>query len=103
MVVVMVSPNFAQQSRNIHEPYFGVDFTIPEGWNYQRTEIGYILGHNSIAGIIVVMGNDFKSIQEVEMAAQQGIQDENGTYLMPSDQIVPFGNNGRAGNFSGFL
>jgi hypothetical protein len=104
LILCLIIPSiYAQQSREIHEPYFGVDFTVPEGWNYQRTEIGYILGHNTIPGIIIVMGNDYKTIQEVEAAAMQGIQDANGTYLMPSDQIVPFGKNGRAGNFNGYL
>lgn len=93
----------AQQNRTINEPDFGVQFTVPEGWNYQQSEMGYIMGHNTIPGIIILMGNDFKSIEEVENAASQGLQEDNGTFLQLKGELKPFGQNGRAGNFSGTL
>jgi len=103
LVTLFQFPVFSQQPRTVEEPYFGIEFTAPQGWNYQRTEIGYIFGHNTIPGLIIMMANDFKTVQEMESAAYQGLQDEYGTYLMPQNKIIPFGNNGRAGDFEGLL
>ncbi len=52
--LLLSTTNFAQQPRLIREPAFGVEFKAPDGWQYQKNEMGYIMGHNSIAGVIVV-------------------------------------------------
>jgi len=59
---------FAQQPR-IREPAFGVEFKAPEGWQYQRNETGYIMEHNTMPGLIMVMSTPYKTIAEMRQGA----------------------------------
>ena len=93
----------AQQPRVIREAAFGVEFTAPDGWQYQRNEIGYIMGHNSMAGVIIVTTLPYKTIEEIRQGAYEGVQEEGGTVLQISGEPRAFGNNGLSANYVGTM
>jgi hypothetical protein len=104
MSALLLSVNtFAQQPRLIREPALGVEFKAPEGWQYQKNEMGYVMGHNSIAGVILVTSSPYLNLDELIQGAYQGIQEEGGTLLQLKGEPVTFGNNGLAGNYQGTL
>ena len=101
--LLLTATAFAQQPRLIREPAFGVEFNAPEGWQYQKNEMGYVMGHNSIAGVILITSSPYKTLAEMKQGAYQGIQEEGGTLLQLKGDPVAFGNNGLAGNYHGTL
>jgi hypothetical protein len=104
MSALLLSANtIAQQPRHIREPALGVEFKAPEGWQYQKNELGYVMGHNSIAGVILVTSSPYKTLAEMKQGAYEGIQEEGGTLLQLKGELVAFGTNGLAGNYQGTL
>ena len=104
MGALLLSVNtLAQQQRLIREPAFGVEFKAPEDWQYQKNEMGYVMGHNSIAGVILITSSPYSNLDEMMQGAYQGIQEEGGTSLQLKGEPVAFGNNGLAGNYQGTL
>jgi hypothetical protein len=65
--------------------------------------MGYVMGHNVIAGVILITSNPHTTLVEMKQAAYQGIQEEGGTALRLDGALSPFGNNGIAGNYEGTL
>lgn len=43
----------AQQK--IEEPSVGISYTVPADWQANKTEVGYVLGFNTIAGLIILL------------------------------------------------
>ncbi len=101
--LMAVSQAPAQQPRTIHEPAIGIEFTVPEGWQYQKTEAGYVMGHNNLAGLIIVATLPYKTMAEMRQAAYEGIQEEGGTMLQIEGELAPFGHNGLAGSYRGTM
>jgi hypothetical protein len=101
--LLLITTSVAQQPRVIREPAFGVEFTVPDGWQYQKNEMGYIMGHNAIAGVILVTTSEFNTMAEMKQGAYEGIQDEGGTSLQLSGQLNTFGENGLAGAYQGTM
>ena len=100
---IIVPAASGQQARVIREAAYGVEFTAPEGWQYQRNEMGYIMGHNSIAGLIIVTSSPYTSLAEMRQGAAEGIVEEGGTALQLSSEIKPFGQNGLAAMYEGTM
>jgi hypothetical protein len=101
--LLLATNALAQQSRIIREPAFGVEFTVPNGWQYQKNEMGYVMGHNTIAGVILVTTSEFRTMAEMKQGAYEGIQEEGGTSLQLSGQLNTFGKNGLAGAYRGTM
>ena len=101
--LLLLTNAFAQQPRLIREAGLGVEFSAPEGWQYQKNEMGYVMGHNSIAGVILVTSSPYTTLAEMKQAAYEGIDEEAGTSLQLKGELIPFGDNGIAGNFAGTL
>ena len=91
------------QNKQIREAAFGVAFEIPEGWQYQKTDYGYVLGSNTIPGLILLSSNQYKTLDEMRQAAHEGIQEEGGTMLRLTGNISNFGSNGISGYFQGTM
>lgn len=91
------------QTNKVREAAFGAEFIVPDGWQYQRTEYGYVLGSNTIPGIIIIMGNPYSTLEEIRQSAYQGIQEEGGTMLSLAGELKPFGTNGVSGFFQGTM
>ena len=102
-ILLFTVTTYAQQPRLIREPAYGVEFNTPEGWQYQKNEMGYVMGHNSIAGVILITSSPYNTLDEMRQAAYQGIQEEGGTLLQIKGEPVAFGDNGLAGDYRGTL
>jgi hypothetical protein len=93
-------PLFAQQVAG--DANWGFKFTVPSGWVYQQEPDGAILGHNTIAGMIIVMPHMASSFQEVTTQMQAGIMEE-GVQLYPDGSLQTIGSSIVAGNYEGMF
>lgn len=86
----------------IGDKYAGYFFRAPAGWKHQQTEDGVLLGHDVIAGPILVQPHTSLTVQALQAEAMQGVQ-EQGLMLMPAGGLEPFGSNGLQGEYQGLL
>lgn len=91
------------QPKKVREASFGAAFEVPDGWQHQRTDYGYVLGSNTLSGIMLVIASPYKTLEKMRQAAYQGIQEEGGTQLTLSGELKPFGANGISGYFQGTM
>jgi hypothetical protein len=88
--------------REIGDPAWGFVFIPPTGWVHQQDGSGMILGHNTIAGVILVLPHMLQNLQEVEQEMLKGIQDD-GNFLQLSGNIASAGNNLLAADYQGIM
>ena len=78
---------FSQKTGKVDYPHLGLTLAIPEGWIGQESELGLVLGHNEIAGMVLVSPMEVENMNMLRQTAIQGIQDGNGSTLMISGDI----------------
>ncbi len=66
-----------------------IRFVIPEGWKGQETGEGFLTGHDTEPGMIVLATHCYKSPEPIKQEAQYGFQDQNGTILQLVEDIEP--------------
>jgi len=76
LALFLFMPSTLPSQQQVGNPNWGFSFSVPSGWLYQQTEEGVILGHNTIAGMILVLPHMASTIQEVRSEMQGGITDE---------------------------
>ncbi len=76
----------------VGDDMWGFKFVPPQGWVTQKNASGIIVGHNTIAGMIIVFPHTASSMQEMQGLMAQGIQD-NGTSLNATGRIQQVSNN----------
>jgi hypothetical protein len=77
-LLLFVAPTQAQVlSGSVDYPALGVRFTIPEGWIAQETEVGLVLGSNTEPGLMLVSQHAYRSLQEIQQAGDEGINDSS--------------------------
>ncbi len=81
---------------------WGFKFTVPPGWVYQQGPDGAILGHNTIAGMIIVMPHMASNFQEVTTEMHAGIMEE-GVQLYPDGNLQTIGSSIVAGSYHGMF
>ena len=79
---------------------WGFRFRVPPGWKEQHDASSAILGHDTIAGVILVIPHMSSNLQEVQQQMQEGLSDEN-MQLRPAGGLRPLGNNALAGDYEG--
>ncbi|UCF20728.1 MAG: hypothetical protein JSU87_04780, partial [Gemmatimonadota bacterium] len=84
----------------VSDPAWGFAFTPPEGWKHQKGYAGAMLGHDRIAGLIIVLPHQSASLQELGAEMQKGMSEE-GIYLAPAGQITQRGADVLTGEYSG--
>ena len=87
-------------SNEVGDPSWGFKFSMPGGWVNQRTADGVVLGHNTIAGMILVLPHNAQNIQQMQQELAQGLQ-EDGSYLNLNGSLSQVGQNILAGDYSG--
>ncbi|MEO1450874.1 MAG: hypothetical protein AAFV07_15200, partial [Bacteroidota bacterium] len=78
-----VSGLMGQQTGTIDYKHLGIRFTIPDGWVGQETEAGFVMGHNSIPGLMLIAPHQSQSISHLKQEMAEGLQEEGGTSLAP--------------------
>lgn len=72
---------FAQQTGQIDYPSLGIAFTVPDGWVGQETEDYFLMGSNTIPGLLMIAPSEVSTIDEMRIEARKGIYDHSGTAL----------------------
>jgi len=91
---------YSQLSGKISLPHAGVEFTIPQGWIGQETEVGYILGSQTEAGAVFLTNHQSTSLQSLKQEAMKGIYEE-GMQLMMQGSPETLGKTIIAGSYTG--
>lgn len=86
----------------ITDPMWGFAFLPPEGWIARASADGAVLGHNTVAGMILVLPHQAADPQAMRQEMQQGLQEE-GTVLYPDGNLQNLSENVIAGDYSGFV
>jgi hypothetical protein len=86
--------------KEIGDPQWGFAFQPPAGWKYQQSAQGVLLGHDQIAGMIVVFPHTYGSVQAIQQAMTEGLQEE-GIMMYPSGQLNTMGQNAITGEYQG--
>ncbi len=84
----------------VGDPNWGFKFHAPQGWEFNKDHNGAILGHDTIAGMIIVFPHHQTNLQGVAQQMQEGLVEEE-IHLMPSAQLQQKGNNIVWGDCSG--
>jgi hypothetical protein len=87
----------------VNDPSMGVRFSVPPGWKHQKQQANYIMGHDTIPGMIILMPHNYNSIQEVAAAANEPLYQAQDGQLMVSGQPVTLAQNIIAADYSGHL
>ena len=103
LFVLSLPSVIAQATGTINYENLGLSFTIPEGWVGQETQIGYLMGSNTVPGMVLLIPHDQPySVSEIESQLKAGIQDMNGTNLQLNGSITTT-ENAAGGEFSGTM
>lgn len=96
------SPMTQSTGDPVGDPSWGFRFISPEGWNYQLSPDGAILGHTSIPGIILIYPHLLNTMDEVQQQMNMGIQEE-GSYLSLSGSVSATGNQLLEADYEGIV
>lgn len=86
----------------VSDPSWGFSIVPPSGWVHQKTAEGAILGHNTVAGMILVLPHRAGNMQQMQQELMEGLQ-EDRNYLMLNGAISQDGNNILKGDYSGVM
>jgi len=86
----------------ITDSNWGFKIYIPKEWKYQKTGSGLILGHNRIAGAIIVSPHMLNNMSEVRNNLLQGISSDT-TNLSISGNLLTISSNILAGDYTGIM
>lgn len=84
------------------DPIWGWKFRPPGGWQFQKNQEGIFLGHNTIAGLIMVLPHMSANMQEMQQEMIKGISEE-GNYLSLSGNLTSPGDGMLEGEYSGVM
>lgn len=89
-------------THEVGDQSWGFRFIPPAGWVHKKTNTGILLGHNTIAGMIIVMPHTSQSMQQMQHEMMKGIQEE-GTSLRPEGNLVAAGKNALSVDYAGVV
>lgn len=84
----------------VGDPAWGIKFGLPQDWVKQQNMEGAIVGHNTIAGMVMVIPHMATNLQEMQTEMQKGLQEE-GSYLVISGGLQQISQNVLAGDYAG--
>ncbi|GAB5553477.1 MAG: hypothetical protein Sapg2KO_30680 [Saprospiraceae bacterium] len=93
----------AQQTGKVDYKVLGINFTIPNGWVGQEGEGMFVMGSNTIPGVILMTTNEATTMEQMKQEARVGIVDQAGTNLQLSGDFDAVGTNGIGAEFLGTL
>ena len=91
-----------ESSLSSGDPSWGWNFTPPSGWQSQKSTDGIYLGHNTIAGLIMVLPHMSENMQQLQQEMLRGISEE-GNYLSLNGNLESMGNGVLAGEYQGMM
>ena len=100
MIMLFTFPQLFAET--IGNETWGFTFAVPSGWLYQQGPDGAVLGHNTVAGMIIVMPHMASNVQEVIGEMQQGLVEE-GVQLYPAGDLQKVGDGIISGDYQGLF
>jgi hypothetical protein len=100
IAVLAAVVSFPLAAQLVTDPAWGFSFTPPPGWKMQKDSNGAVLGHDRIAGLILVFPHSAASLSELRAQMLQGIN-EQGLKLQLAAEPKPLGKNSLAGECTG--
>ncbi|MBI4165526.1 MAG: hypothetical protein HY508_07315 [Acidobacteria bacterium] len=85
----------------VNDPSMGVRFSVPPGWKHQKQQTIYMMGHDTIPGMILIMPHTSNSIQELAAAANEPLYQAQDGQLMVTSAPVTLTNNMLAADYGG--
>ena len=99
-LIMIAQSLIAQSTVNFEE--LGFSFKTPDGWTGQQVDQYYALGHQSIAGLMIVSQNQSESVNDLQTQAQQGITEE-GVNLQATTQFQAVDDKTVKGYYEGYF
>jgi hypothetical protein len=90
------------RGKEVGDDAWGFQFVPPQGWVSRKNASGILLGHNTIAGLILVFPHTSGSLQEMQGLMMQGIQEE-GSSLTPVGAMRTVNGNTLVGDYAGIV
>jgi hypothetical protein len=100
LVVLFLLP-LITSAQTLSDPAWGFSLTTPRGWKSQSAAEGAILGHDRIAGAIIVMPHNALDMETIAQYFQEGLEEEN-IQLTLADEPQTVAKNALSGHFAGF-
>jgi hypothetical protein len=101
IVFSAISTLTAQKTGRIEYKTLGVSFTIPNGWVGQEGDGVFLMGSQTLPGLMLITTHEATSIEQLKQEAQAGFNEGNGTVLSLSGQFESVGNNGVGAEMTG--
>ena len=86
LLIALIASFCSVQSQTMSHEQWGFSFQVPKGWVCEHDESGAILGHETIAGMILVLPHSLATGEELLSTMQEGLEEE-GVSLYPSGKI----------------
>lgn len=101
-VAAVALPLAAQQDNRVDYPQLGLSFEVPAGWIGQEADGMYLMGHNSIPGMVFILPHD-RPLTSAQIAAEarQGLDFGGGTVLQLSGSLEDLASGAVGGQFRG--
>lgn len=99
LILLIFAPGLKAQI--VSDSNLGFDFTPPEGWIATKKEHGYVMGSTHTQGFMLLQSQDFKSQKALKNAMDAGIEQEDGTMMMPVGELNMLGKQGVSGMYAG--
>lgn len=93
----------AQQTGKVDYPNLGISFTIPDGWVGQETDGGFMIGHYTIPGLILLSPHEVRNLEDMKREAAMGMSDGMTIDLRLSAEISALGNNAISADYTGTI
>jgi len=87
-------------ANEVGDPFWGWKFSPPQGWQSQKNQEGIFLGHNTLAGLLIVLPHMSENMQQLKQEMINGINEE-GNSLKLSGTLSSSGNNMFEGEYTG--
>ena len=87
-------------AQSVTDSMWSFSFDAPQGWQYQKDMNGATLGHNTVPGLILLFPHELKTISELKIQMQQGLNEDEG-YLQLQGKLHTMGKNTLVGDYTG--
>jgi hypothetical protein len=101
IAVCAVIVAFPLAAQLVTDPAWGFSFSPPPGWQIKKDSNGALLGHTTIAGLIMVFPHSAASLPELRSQMLQGVN-EQAFQLRPATDPKPLGKNALVADCTGY-
>jgi hypothetical protein len=90
-------------SNEVGDLSWGFKLAPPRGWVHQKSAEYIILGHNTIAGMIIIFPHQSKTLQLMQAEMNEGIHEESNDLNIKQGTLKSAGNQIISANYTGFM